>query len=190
MHPEAMRGVEWAVESAGLRSRHNPDYAFHKCGTGRSYKGLDVGGAYINGSARRLVGTLTGRVIHWTGLDIEPGLGVDIVADARKPVPDDQRGKFDFVLCTEVFEHVCDWSSIVASIFEWLRPGGTAFMTCASTGREPHGRRGDPVEPGEWYRNVKPGQLVAVLSTVGFSSFETMYQDKPGDVYAWAKKGN
>lgn len=123
------------------------------------------------------------------GLDIEAGPGVDIVADARKPVSEDELDLYDVVLCTEVFEHVQDWSSIVISIHDWLRPGGVALMTCASTGRRPHGARGamDPA-PGEWYQNVRTLELCHALEAAGFQTYGSKYQAVPGDVYAWARK--
>lgn len=192
MHPEALRGVQWALADSGLKARNHVDKAWRKTDAGiDSFRCLDVGGADVNGSARRLVDSTTRRVNNWTGLDIAPGPGVDIVADARKPVLGDDVGAYHVVLCTEVFEHVLDWSSIVISIFDWLAPGGVAVMTCASTGRRPHGARGamDP-EPDEWYKNVSPSELDSVLKVAGFEEFCVQYNPTPGDVYAWARKGS
>jgi hypothetical protein len=195
MHPEALRGVQWGLQASGLQPIGNPaPPAFHRSRYGaiEPFRCLDVGGADVNGSARRIVDTLTRRVNNWTGLDIAPGPGVDIVADARKPVLGDAVGAYDLVMCTEVFEHVQDWSSIVISIFDWLTDGGVALMTCASTGRRPHGARGamDP-EPGEWYKNVPELHVLDAMAIAGFNTgyYETKYQAVPGDCYAWARKG-
>lgn len=185
MHPEALRGVQWGLQQSGAW--------IDRSATGLvprpALRCLDVGGADVNGSARRIVDSATHRLNLWTGLDIEPGPGVDIVADARKPVTESELGYYDLVLCTEVFEHVQDWSSIVISIFDWLKPGGTALMTCASDGRRPHGARGamDPAA-GEWYHNVPPLQLCNALELAQFSDWQSKYQAIPGDVYAWARK--
>jgi SAM-dependent methyltransferase len=186
MHPEALRGVQWALQDSGVRvplDHHWADVGILFC--------LDVGGADVNGSARRIVDTATRRVNRWLGLDIAPGAGVDIVCDARKPVADTEREAFDFVLCTEVFEHVDDWAAIVFSIFDWLKPGGTAVMTCASTGRRPHGARGamDPAA-GEHYGNVPELHLLDALKVTGFTDYRTKYQAVPGDVYAWGRKAD
>lgn len=184
MHPEALRGVQWALCQSGLKiplDHHWSDVHSLRC--------LDVGGADINGSARRIVDSATRRLNLWTGLDIAPAPGVDIVADARKPVPEEMRGVYDLVLCTEVFEHVQDWSSIIISIHDWLKPAGVALMTCASTGRRPHGARGamDP-GPGEWYGNVAEESLQDIFETAKFEEYQTIYNPMPGDVYAWARK--
>jgi hypothetical protein len=192
MHPEALRGVQWALKDSGVRPVGDPPpTAFHRSRYGaiEPFRCLDVGGADVNGSARRIVDTLTRRVNNWTGLDVDPGPGVDIVADARKPVGPHDIGAYDFVLCTEVFEHVNDWSSIMLSIFDWLSPGGVAVMTCASTGRRPHGARGamDP-GPGEWYKNVSWAEINQALGIAGFTQFRVKYQELPGDCYAWARK--
>ena len=135
--------------------------------------------------------TATRRVNRWVGLDIEPGPGVDIIADARKPVIGERRNYFDFVLCTEVFEHVDDWGAIVLSISDWLKPGGVTVVTCASTGRRPHGARGamDPA-PGEHYANVPELHLLDAFWAAGFNEYKSKYQAVPGDVYAWARKGS
>jgi hypothetical protein len=185
MHPEALRGVQWALQDSGTRRSPNAGLVATKL------RCLDVGGADVNGSARRIVDSATHQVNWWTGLDIEPGPGVDIVADARKPVMDSERGWYDFVLCTEVFEHVQDWSSIVMSIFDWLKPGGVTVMTCASTGRRPHGARGamDPAA-GEWYKNAPEHEVLLALGVAGFPEYKTRYQAIPGDCYAWARKGD
>lgn len=193
MHPEALRGVQWAIQASGIHCDRNYVGAIWRKFNGAidSFRCLDVGGADVNGSARRVVDSGTRRVNNWTGLDIEAGPGVDIVADARKPVPENQLGKWDLVLCTEVLEHVQDWSSIVIGIHDWLAPGGIALITCASTGRRPHGARGamDPA-PGEWYGNVAEQSVKECLELAGFKDYQTTYNPMPGDVYAWARRGD
>ena len=188
MHPEALRGVAWAVRESGLRA--GPDQ-HAEAALNKPLRCIDVGGADVNGSARRVVDSGTRRCNTWIGVDIEEGPGVDHVMDCRKPPPDDMRESFDLVLCTEVFEHVQDWSSIVITIHELLVPGGVALMTCASMGRRPHGARGalNP-EPGEWYQNVPAPDLSHVLSTAGFAGGYVRYNPTPGDAYAWARKAS
>lgn len=187
MHPEALRGVQWALQDSGVRL----DLSKHWAQSLDPFFCLDVGGADVNGTARRIVDTATRRVNRWLGLDIAPGPGVDIVCDARKPVADTEREAFDLVLCTEVFEHVDGWEDIVKSVHDWLKPGGTALMTCASTGRRPHGARGalDPA-PGEHYANVPALDLARALEVTGFADYQTKYQAVPGDAYAWARKAD
>jgi len=76
---------------------------------------------------------------------------------------------YDLVITTETFEHVKDWSVIVAGVSAALRPGGWFVGTCASVGRRPHGARGAHCPaPDEWYANIAPDALVASLMTSNF----------------------
>lgn len=122
---------------------------------------LDLGGADINGTARSLL-----PYARWTGLDIAPGPGV----------------------CTELLEHVPQWGQCIATAWKALREGGTLILTCASTGRRPHGARGDmDPAPGEWYGNVPIDELRAVIACL-FRGYEAVFNPDPGDCYAWARK--
>lgn len=59
--------------------------------------------------------------------DIEPGAGIDIVADAHVlPFTD---GSFDAVIAIEVFEHLRDPKLATAEIHRVLRSGGKAIVT-------------------------------------------------------------
>lgn len=69
----------------------------------------------------------------YCGVDVNPDGGpeVDVVCAADEPIPDELRlrGPFDFLLCTEVVEHVADWHSAFANFSELLAPGGRALLT-------------------------------------------------------------
>ena len=123
---------------------------------------LDVGGADING-------TIHNWVRQWYGgqidvMDIAPGPGVTIVADATKASAWTEMRDYDLVISTETLEHVKYWPTIVHGAYTVLRPGGWFIGTCASTGRRAHGARGeyDPPE-GEWYANIEPSELTDAL---------------------------
>ena len=113
--------------------------------------GVEFGAQNINGSARELwPGTL------WTGVDLVPGPGVDIVGEAAKVVipviP-------DIVLCTEMFEHDKNWRlSLFTMCKKVLKSGGLFVMTCATEGRAEHGTHAHtPVDsPGtlDYYKNI------------------------------------
>jgi hypothetical protein len=144
--------------------------------------GLDIGGRDVNGTARAWFPRTT-----WHGLDIRPGPGVDIVADAT--VWTAPKAGWDFVLSTECLEHVEHWPGIVRAAASALSLKGPqlAFFTAASTGRGAHGASGEHVPPaGEWYGNVEPADLTEELEKY-FVEVHVEYNPNPGDVYAWAR---
>ena len=59
------------------------------------------------------------------------GPPVDVVCAADEPLPEDllRRGPFDFLLCTEVVEHLSDWQTTFANFNAILAPGGRALIT-------------------------------------------------------------
>lgn len=175
MHPEAYDGARRMIEM--VRELGNIDPAAEMVG-------LDLGGADVNGTARDLLPCTT-----WFGLDAEPGPGVEHVADARFWEPD---RAYDVVLCTELLEHVYRPEECVATAHKALRPGGHLFLTCAATGRRPHGARGAAAPAyGEWYHNigfVELGQWLSSLFGAGLDRLYVEYRPNPGDLYAWARK--
>jgi hypothetical protein len=122
---------------------------------------LDFGGCDVNGSPRGLFSPSTDYLV----LDARAGNNVDIVADAVtwNPPPDLRRA-FDVALCTEVFEHVEHWRSILYNLWLVLRPIGTCLITCATNPRLPHSMVGMiPPPAGEWYANVQPNDLLPAM---------------------------
>lgn len=131
--------------------------------SGNPLQVLDIGGRDINGSCRPLF-----PAADYTALDIAPGDGVDIVADAAAWTPDQI---YDLVLCAEVFEHTDSWPQICKTALAATRPGGLFIVTCAGPGRAPHsavdGRH--RLFPGEHYGNVEPGELATELTLAGWT---------------------
>lgn len=144
---------------------------------------LDLGGRDINGSVRLLFPDADPYVT----VDIAPGPGVDIVADAATWTPDRE---YDVVVCCEVFEHTPDWPQICATAHKSLRPGGQLILTMAGPGRPEHsGIDGEfRLHPGEYYGNVKPHRLKTVLEDCGFDRVVVDQQFNPSDVRAVAVK--
>lgn len=145
---------------------------------------LDIGGRDINGTVRGL----------WPGadpyvsLDIAPGPGVDIVADAATWAPD---RAYDVVVCCEVFEHTPVWPEIIGTAYDALRPGGLLVITTAAPGRPEHSAvdGGLQLHPGEWYANIDPARLQWHLEAVGFADIVVDVQRRPADVRAVARRG-
>lgn len=151
-----------------------------------STRALDLGGQAVNGDVRSLFEQTNGPKPRWDILDIVPGPGVTIVADATDPATWlDLRDRYDIVLCTEVLEHVENWAAILDCAATALKSTGTLVLTCASTHRPPHGANGEASPDGQWYANVDPGLLEAALLR-RFTFAQVKYQYPPGDAYAWA----
>lgn len=139
---------------------------------------IDLGGRDINGTVH---GLFTHRP---TVVDINPGRGVDIVADAADWNPDRE---YAVALCTEVFEHTPRWRDIIATAHKALVPGGVFLMTCATANRPAHGAASDRPMLGEFYANVDELELAAELT--GWTDFEAGTHDGMfgnDDLYAWA----
>lgn len=137
MHAEVRRWVAAAVERFGPFSRV-----------------VEFGSRDINGSVRSLF-----ECVEYVGLDIAPGPGVDVVADAAT-----WRGGADVVVCCEVFEHTPTWPAIVLSARKALPAGGVFIATCASEARTPHAARDEePLRAGEFYANVPADAMREVM---------------------------
>jgi len=193
MHVQAMDAVAKMIATSGYIPARGLD---------PDRLGLDLGGADVNGTAR----SLFDPAITWLGLDIAPGPGVDIVADARTwrgkvaalespriMMSADLDAGFDVVLCTELLEHVRDWHLVLETIDRVLAPGGYAFITCAGTdgrtGRRPHGARGELDPPlGEHYQNVNIERFRRMVERGSWADTQASYNPDPGDIYAWMRK--
>jgi hypothetical protein len=141
---------------------------------------LDIGGRFINGTPRICFPNAS----PYTVLDIAPGPGVAIVADASTWEP---TRTWDMVISTEVFEHTPVWPQICATAFEACAPGGLLVLTMAGPGRDPHsGVDGGPLRDGEHYANVDPDHLLDVLVGCGFVDVEVNHEGT--DVRAAARK--
>ena len=151
-------------------------------GIRQGYSVLDIGGRNVNGSIRSLFPLA--ETYH--ALDATAGPEVDIVADAATWRPDRQ---YDIVVCCEVFEHAAEWPSIVGTAWDATLTGGAFIATMAGPGRPPHGQHGDPVPlEGEYYANVHPRELAAVLHRTGWRHVTVDVQPSPADVRCVARR--
>jgi SAM-dependent methyltransferase len=139
-------------------------------------KVLEIGSLDINGTVRSLFADC-----DYTGLDVGPGPGVDVVCEGQKY--DAPSASFDVVICCEVMEHNPFWEETFNNMIRLLKPGGLMVMSCATRGRKEHGTsRSDPsnspltIEHGwEYYRNLTDKDIVrkvdfSALSSWGFAT--------------------
>jgi SAM-dependent methyltransferase len=150
---------------------------------------LEIGSLDINGSIRQLFTSCV-----YTGIDVAPGPGVDIVCQGQDyDGPDDS---FDTVISCEVMEHNPHWADTVRGMTRVCKPGGLVIVTCATLGRDEHGTtRSSPesspltVELGwNYYRNLTENDFRREGATDGLDCiFATNWGSY--DLYMIAIKG-
>lgn len=102
----------------------------------------------------------------WTGLDIQNGEGVDVVADVHC-LPNIWKNKFTGILCSEVLEHTKRPWIALPELFRVLQPGGTIVITTLLCFHI-HGY------PEDYYRFTDLG-LKTLLGDAGFIEIGTKY---------------
>ncbi len=139
---------------------------------------LEVGALNYNGSLRALLQAWTPR--QYTGVDLMPGPGVDVVCPAENLTDHFGLGMFDVVVSTEMLEHVWDWRRVISNLKQILRPSGRLLITTRSRGygyhASPHdywryelddlrvlfadftiqALQKDPLMPGVFLKAIKP----------------------------------
>lgn len=119
MHPSAMTFAVSATDPE--------DVAFKRV--------LEVGSMDVNGSVRPHVEAR--GPASYTGIDMRPGRGVDLVMDAAA-LPG-ELGQQDIVISTEMLEHAADWQAAARGMISALAPGGVLVLTTRSEGFPLHG---------------------------------------------------
>jgi SAM-dependent methyltransferase len=148
---------------------------------------LEIGSLDINGSVRSF---FSGGA--YTGIDVGPGPGVDIVCEGQNyPAPD---GSFDVVISCECMEHNPYWAETWNNMIRMCRSGGLVVMTCATTGRAEHGTtrtspQDSPLTVGKgwnYYKNLVAEdftQSADMPSLFREMAFSTNTRSK--DLYFW-----
>lgn len=103
---------------------------------------------------------------QWTGIDMQEGPGVDLVADAEN-LPWNWNRRFTGVLCSEVLEHVRHPLHALSELGRVLQPGGWIVVTTLFAFPE----HGFPDDYRRWTRNG----LQLELEEAGFVDVATAY---------------
>lgn len=82
---------------------------------------------------QRTLRTLCPSHLDYVGLDLEPGINVDIVMNDPYVLPLGD-GCADIVLCTSVFEHCDFFWELFEQILRVLKPGGLIYVNAPSNG--------------------------------------------------------
>ena len=126
---------------------------------------LEVGSRMTNASTWWIVNRDLAQG-KWTGMDMQPGHGVDVVADMHD-MPAEWDGRFSGVLCSEVLEHVARPWVALPKLRAVIRPGGWLVVTTLFAFPE-HGF------PDDYYRYSRSG-LALLLGDAGFTEIHTEY---------------
>ena len=86
---------------------------------------IEIGSLDVNGGIRDLV-TIE------VGVDMRPGIGVDLVCKAEDLLTHYRVGEFDACVSLDTLEHVEDWAGFVKTSWELVKEGGWLVMTMAS----------------------------------------------------------
>jgi SAM-dependent methyltransferase len=90
---------------------------------------VELGSQDVNGSLR----DHCPPGVHYIGLDMVPGKGVDLVVDPGEPLPL-RSETADAVVTSSAFEHdVCFWDTFL-NLIRILRPGGLLYVNVPSNG--------------------------------------------------------
>lgn len=102
----------------------------------------------------------------WTGIDMQAGEGVDLVADMHS-LPPEWAGRFSGVVCSEVLEHVARPWRALPELRRVMAPGSLVVITTLFAFPE-HGY------PDDYYRYSRGG-LALLLADAGFTGIQTEY---------------
>jgi len=126
---------------------------------------LEVGSRMTNDKAWWIVNRDLARG-QWTGIDMQPGHGVDMVADIHA-LPAEWEGRFSGILNSEVMEHVARPWLALPELRRVMRPGGWMVVTTLFAFPE-HGF------PDDYWRYSTSG-LKTLLEDAGFVNVSAEY---------------
>lgn len=142
----------------------------------------------------------------YSGLDLGPGDGVDIVCPAQDyDAPD---STYDTIISCECFEHNPFYKETIQNIVRLLKSGGLFLFTCATTGRPIHGVKSLEEESkkkysywktmpnvikkdwdNDYYKNLTEDDIRACIDIDRvFSSYEFEVEKNHCDLYFWGIK--
>ena len=134
---------------------------------------------FTNISVRPLFADVT----VYIGVDLIPGQGVDVVADAAKFTTDTC---IDTVVSTSTLQHVRNIDQVLANAHKLLSSNGVAIFTTVCEPWPTQGVAGGSVGD-EFFRHVPAVLLKKALDAAGFKAVK-IEQTKDGDVFAVAWK--
>ena len=132
---------------------------------------LEVGSRDSYAEVRNIVMPL--QPAQYTGVDLLPGPGVDVVCPAERLLDHFAPESFDVVVSTEVLEHVRDWRRVAHNLKNLLREDGILVCTTRSRGFEFHGY------PLDFWR-FEPEDISEIFGDLEVETIERDIDDPPG----------
>jgi SAM-dependent methyltransferase len=132
---------------------------------------LDVGSAIVDGQSLSNRDVMANPAWTLLGMDIEPGLNVDVAVADPYHWTEIESGSVDVVTCSEVFEHAEFFWITILEIARVLKGNGLAFIT--SPGGGPRHRF--PVDCWRFYDDAFP----ALARYAGLTLLEAQVQWVP-----------
>src|SRR5207302_1299155 len=139
---------------------------------------LEIGSADRNGSLRPIIDSYHPR--EDVGIVVEPGPGVDRVAEAGQIAYVFGEESFDLVVSTETLEHIRDWRGAVSNIKRVCKRGGVVLLTTRSIGFPYH------AYPHDFWR-YDPDDVRTIFSDMEVVTLEPDSEITPG-VFAKIRK--
>ena len=142
----------------------------------------------------------------YSGLDIGPGPGVDIVCPAQDfDAPDET---YDVIISCECFEHNPYYIETIQNAVRMLKKNGLFLFTCATTGRPVHGTKtSDEIDKlkhenwvtmpnvfrddwdNEYYKNLTENDIRESIDVdITFKNYEFSVNTDHCDLYFWGIK--
>lgn len=141
-------------------------------------KVLEVGSLDINGSVRGFF-----VACDYTGLDIGPGKGVDLVQPIHEHLKENE---YDVVVSTEMLEHDIHWRESLKQMYLDLKKDGLFVFSCAGPTRQEHGTTrthpGDSPFTNDYYRNISKEDFISILPLDLFNNPELKYERGEADL--------
>ena len=142
----------------------------------------------------------------YSGLDIGPGPGVDIICPAQDfDAPDET---YDVIISCECFEHNPFYNGTIKNAVRMLKKNGLFLFTCATTGRPIHGTKTsdeiDKLKHDKWvtmpnvfredwdndyYKNLTEEDIRECINIDdNFKNYEFSVNEDHCDLYFWGLK--
>lgn len=141
---------------------------------------LEIASLEWNGSVRAFFRDAK----RYTGVDVLPGPGVDVVSKAAETRF--SPGEFDILVCLSLFEHDPAWRQSFSHNLQWLKAGGLAFICWGAEGNIKHDPEPWAIVPVADFTSAAAGWPIEIVDQ--FFEVDRFTKDCPGCYDVVARK--